>query len=155
MELCFYNEQFKEAVEQYQITEKQLQFTGSPIESINLVNVDSDRYAILAMEGGNLVTFFNLHKRDGVKPYSNNPNAILLRTFSTDTRYLGKGYAKEALKLLPDFIKQHFANITEIVLAVNHQNEVAQILYKKCGYVDEGERRIGSKGELIIMSYYL
>ena len=155
MELCFYNEQFRNAIEEYHITEEQLRFTGSPIESIKMVNEDLNRYAILATEDGRLVTYFNLHINDGVKPYSINPNAILLRTFSTDSRYLGKGYAKQALHLLPTFVKQHFDNITDIVLAVNLQNEAAQSLYKKCGYVDEGERRMGRNGELIIMSYYL
>ncbi|QCR31290.1 GNAT family N-acetyltransferase [Lysinibacillus sp. SGAir0095] len=155
MELCFYEDQYKETIEQYQITEDQLRYTGSPIESMALVNADSDRYAILAIEGGELVTYFNLHKNEGVKPYSTNPKAILLRTFSTDFRHLGKGYAKQALKLLPSFVKQYFEDINEIVLAVNLQNEVAQNLYNKTGYVDEGERRMGNKGELIIMSYFL
>jgi len=154
MELCFYVEGFKKVIEQYQITEEQLKFTGSPIESMKLVNEDPNRFAILAIEEGKLVTYFNLHKDDGVKPFSTHPNAILLRTFSTDFRYQGKGYAKQALKLLPSFIKQHFSNINEIVLAVNVRNEAAQALYKKCNFVDEGERRMGEKGELIIMSYY-
>lgn len=155
MELCFYDEQFKKAIEQYELTEEQLRFTGAPIEGNKLVLEDSERYAVLAIEGGNLVTYLNLHTNEGVKPFSINPNAILLRTFSTDFRYQGKGYAKQVLKLLPDFVKQHFKEINEIVLAVNLQNEAAQNLYKKCGYVDEGERRMGKKGELIIMSHSL
>ena len=155
MELCFYEETFQVAIEQYHLTEEQLEFTGSPIECTRLAKEDSDRYAILAIADGNLVTYFNLHRNDGVKPFSNNPNAILLRAFSTDFRYLGRGYAKEALKLLPAFVKQHFHDIDEIVLGVNFKNEAAQNLYKKCGYIDEGERRMGKKGELFMMSYYL
>ncbi len=155
LELCFYEGQYEKAIKQYQLTEEQLRYTGIPTESIELASEDIDRYAVLALEEGKLVTFFNLHKNAGVKPYSDNANAILLRTFSTDHRYLGKGYAKQALKELPSFVKQYFDNINEIVLAVNVQNDVAQSLYKKSGYVDEGERRMGKKGELIIMSYYL
>ncbi|MGF6952299.1 RimJ/RimL family protein N-acetyltransferase [Neobacillus sp. B4I6] len=56
---------------------------------------------------------------------------------------------------LPFFVKEHFIETNEIVLAVNLQNTVAQGLYKKCGFIDEGERRMGNKGELIIMSYHL
>lgn len=155
MNLCFYNETYKEAIENYQITENQLRFTGTPVECTELCAKDPDRYAIMATEGGTLVTYFNLHKNKGVEPYSDNPNAILLRAFSTDFRYLGNGYAKQALKLLPPFVRENFYGINEIVLAVNLRNEVAQNLYKKCGYVDEGERRMGKKGELIVMSYYL
>ncbi|RHW40203.1 GNAT family N-acetyltransferase [Lysinibacillus yapensis] len=152
MQLVFYDRSYHDLIEQYQITEQQLKFTGAPIESNRLTELDSDRYAILAIQEGNLVTYFNLHKNEGVKPFADNPSAILLRAFSTDNRYRGKGYAKEVLKLLPSFIKEHFKEIDEIVLAVNKENDVAQKLYVKCGFIDHGERRMGKKGELIIMS---
>lgn len=105
------------------------------------------------MERGNLVTFFDLHKNEGVKPYSDNRNSILLKAFSTDTYCQGKGYAKQALMILPSFIKENFNGINEILLAVNVKNEVAQELYKKIGFKDEGLRKMGKKGELIIMNY--
>ena len=136
------------------ITEEQLRFTGHPKDCIKLSNEDSDRYSILAMEEDKLVTFFVLHKNEGVKPYSTNYNSILLRAFSTDFRHQGRGYAKKALMLLPEFVKENFSETNEIVLAVNLKNEAAQGLYKKCGFVDEGVRKMGKKGELIIMSYY-
>lgn len=155
MQLYFYNEDYKQDIEEYQITEDQLRFTGKPTDCVQLSNEDVDRYSILAMEADQLVTYFDLHKNEGVKPYSDNNKAILIRAFSTDARHLGKGYAKRALSLLPDFVKMHFPEINEMVLAVNVGNGVAQALYKKCGFVDEGERRMGPKGELIVMSYYL
>lgn len=57
--------------------------------------------------------------------------------------------------LLPEVSKEQFQHINEIVLAVNVKNQVAQTLYKKWGFIDEGVRKMGKKGELIIMSYYL
>ncbi|PET34061.1 GNAT family N-acetyltransferase, partial [Bacillus cereus] len=57
-----------------------------------------------------------------------------------------------------DFIKKildRFLGINEIILAVNVKNVAAQSLYKKCGFCDNGVRRMGRKGELIIMSYNL
>ncbi|MEH7072881.1 GNAT family N-acetyltransferase [Neobacillus drentensis] len=155
MELYFYEERYKHFIEQYQLTEEQLRFTGTPTECIKLSNEDPNRYSILAMDQEHLVTFFDLHKNEGVKPYSNNERSILLRAFSTDHRYQGKGYAKNVLLQLPSFVKEHFKETNEIVLGVNLQNTVAQGLYKKCGFIDEGERRMGIKGELIIMSYHL
>lgn len=155
MQFYFYNEGFKNAIDQYQLNEEQLRFTGDPKDCIKLSNEDSERSSILAMENNHLVTFFVLHINEGVKPYSNNAYAILLRAFSTDFRHQGKGYAKQVLMQLPDFVKENFRGINEIVLAVNVGNEAAQGLYKKCGFIDEGERRMGPKGELIIMSYYL
>lgn len=155
MELVRYNESFENMIDQYQLTEEQLRYTCTPKDAILLEKEDSGRYSTLAMENNTLVTFFVLHRNDGVKPYSINEKAILVRAFSTDFRHQGKGYAKRALKLLPNFVREHFSDINEIVLAVNLKNYAAQSLYKKCGYIDEGERRMGSKGELIIMSYYL
>lgn len=155
MQLYFYNEGFRNTIEQYLLTEEQLRFTGTPVDSIKLSSEDSDRHPILAMEEDMLVTFFVLHNNEGVKPYSDNQHAILLRAFSTDFRYQGKGYAYSALTILPDFVREHFREMNEIILAVNLQNEAAQRLYKKCGYIDEGQRRMGKKGELIIMSYHL
>jgi len=155
MEFHYYNDRFKNLIEQYTLSEDQLRFTAAPKECVELSNKDPERYSILAIEEEQLVTFFVLHINEGVKSYTNNKNAILLRAFSSDFHYQGKGYAKQALKLLPDFVRSHFPEHNEIVLAVNLKNEVAQGLYKKCGFVDEGARMMGKKGELIIMSYYL
>ena len=155
MKLFFYNESFQNDMDNYEITEEQLRFTADPKDTTLLVKEDSERFGILAMVEGKLVTYFNLHKNEGVKPYSHNPHAILVRAFSTDHRYVGKGFAKQSLQLLPPFVKEHFPEINEIVLAVNIENDVAQILYRKSGFIDEGVRRMGIKGELIVMSYYL
>ncbi|MEH7389207.1 GNAT family N-acetyltransferase [Bacillus sp. JJ1474] len=155
MELHFYNDRFKDSIEQYTLSEEQLSFTGTPKECNELSNIDPERYSILGIEGEQLVTFFVLHKNEGVKPYSNNKNALLLRAFSTDFHHQGKGYARQSIKLLPEFVRSYFPEINEIILAVNLKNEVAQGLYKKNGFVDEGVRKMGRKGELIIMSYHL
>lgn len=155
MNLIRYERNLKDKIDNYNLSEEQLQYTGTPSNAVELGNLDSNRHAILAINNNDLVTFFVLHENEGVKPYSENSNAILLRTFSTDYRHQGKGYAKQSLLLLPKFIKGEFKHINEIVLAVNVKNLAAQTLYKKCGFIDEGVRKMGKKGELIIMSYYL
>jgi RimJ/RimL family protein N-acetyltransferase len=155
MQLHFFDEHFREKIEGYEITEEQLQFTGKPQDCIQLSAADPDRFSIVAIEDDQLVTYFDLHINEGPKPYSNNEHAILLRAFSTDARFLGRGHAKQSLLLLPSFVKKHFAGINEIVLGVNLRNETAQGLYKKCGFVDEGVRLMGPKGELIVMSCYI
>lgn len=155
MELNFYTNQCQHLIENYELTEEQLRFTGIPRECIKLCEKDPDRFSILAIDNDQLVTFFNLHRNEGVKPYSQNRHAILLRAFSTDARHQGKGYAKRALKLLPQFVNKEFPYVDEIVLAVNIANSAAQSLYKKCGYMDKGVRKMGEKGELIVMSHYL
>ncbi|RDW20314.1 GNAT family N-acetyltransferase [Oceanobacillus arenosus] len=155
MKLHEYKPSFKSKIENYTLTEEQLRYTGTPVENVALAEIDADRHAILAIEENELVTFFVLHENEGVKPYSENPKAILLRAFSTDFNHQGKGNAKKALMLLPQYVCTEFPYADEIVLAANLNNYAAQLLYKKCGYIDEGLRKMGRKGELIIMSYYL
>jgi len=155
VKLNFYNHTFTELIENYTLTDEQLRFTGTPKDAIDHSNAEQNRYSILAVKNEKLVTFFNLHKGEGVKPFSSNDNAILIRSFSTDFYQQGKGYGKNALMLLPDFVRSNFMDIDEIVLAVNVKNEIAQALYKKCGYIDEGVREMGRSGELIVMSYHL
>lgn len=155
MKLHFFSDHFQEQIESYNIDNEQLRFTRHPLDCIELSKHNLNRHSIVAIENEELVTFFVLHEKEGVIPYSNNPNAILLRAFSTDKYQQGKGYAKQALSLLPEFVKENFNHINEIVLAVNIQNVVAQGLYNKCGFVDEGVRNESEKGALIIMSYYL
>lgn len=155
MELHKYNESFKALIDSYTLTEDQLYFTDTPKTAIAIAREDTDRNPILAMKDGLLVTFFVLHKNEGVKPYSDNEQAILVRTFSTCSNHLGQGYATSALLALPQFLKTNYSGINEIILAVNYRNEAAQGLYKKCGFVDTGLRAIGKKGELFVMSYRL
>jgi len=107
------------------------------------------------MDGKQLVTFFVLHEKEGVTPYSSNEQALLIRSFSTDFYEQGKGYAKTALQLLPDFVRKHFPYINELVLGVNVPNRAAQELYKRCGFVDEGRQAMGLRDELKVMSYYM
>ncbi len=155
MLLMFYEDKAQNLVAQYTLTEEQLRYTKSPKESIELAKQDNSRHAILAMDGNKLVTFFVLHEKEGVTPYSSNEQALLIRSFSTDFYEQGKGYAKTALQLLPDFVRKHFPHINELVLGVNVPNVAAQELYKRCGFVDEGRQAKGLREELKVMSYYL
>lgn len=139
-------------IEGYTLTEEQLEFTGTPKEAVTLALTDPDRHPVLCLINGGLITFFVLHKNKGIQRYTDNETAILIRAFSTDFHHQGKGYAKQALQLLPNFVRKEFPEVTEIVLAVNRQNVPAQGLYQKCGYADTGVRVIGRKGEQFVMS---
>jgi len=92
---------------------------------------------------------------DSAKIFSADDRDILLRSFSTNYENQGKGYARKALELTPDYIRKNLPHINGIVLGVNKKNVAAQKLYEKCGFIDEGNRVMGSKGEMIVMKYYL
>ncbi len=126
MRLKFYETCDDSLIERYAITTEQLSFTKSPKESIELAKLDRNRHAILVLAEDKLVSFFVLHEKDGVIPYSTNEAALLIRSFSTDYHEQGKGYAKAALQLLPEFVQTHFPHINELVLGVNVPNKSAQ-----------------------------
>lgn len=155
MELIHYTPQYDNLINNYYLPEEQLYYSALPLEAVEISKNNNDRHTILGMDDGELVTFFILHENEAVQPYSDQPNDILLRSFSTNYKHQGKGYAKKTLELLPDFMKEYLPHIEGIVLGVNVKNTAGQSLYKKCSYLDEGNRVMGGKGEMIVMKYYL
>ena len=108
-------------------------------------------FPVLILSGDTAVGFFCLNNGMRVSEVTTNKKALLLTSFSINYKYQRRGYAKQALLTVPSFIKTHFDGINELVLAVNMRNIPAQTLYKKCGFEDLGKRRIGKKGEQMIL----
>ncbi|MBC5638754.1 GNAT family N-acetyltransferase [Ornithinibacillus sp. BX22] len=144
----FSNEHMKELAT-FELPEEQAQFTALP-SKYKVVKEGQHRIVLLC--GNKPVGFFLLHSTDRIKEYSNNPNAMLLTTLSVNYAEQGKGYAKQAMLLLRDFVKSEFPSCDEIVLAVNHKNFPAQKLYSKVGFKDTGRRKIGRIGEQFIFN---
>ena len=66
MQLYFYNENFRNTINQYTLSEEQLCYTGLPKKLVKLSSEDSDRYSILAMKDNELVTFLFYIKMTGL-----------------------------------------------------------------------------------------
>jgi len=148
--LDFYKPEYKAMLENYYLPEEQTIYTSLPIEAIKKCEQDNDRHPIVILYNDIPAGFFVLHGWDGVKEYSINKDAILLRAYSINHSFQGKGIAKKSLQLLPLFVKDNFPLKNEIILAVNFNNEAAQQVYQKCGFVDKGTRVMGRKGELFV-----
>lgn len=136
----------------YDLTEEQLLFTATPMGSIEMAEREPDRYPSVILYGESVAGYFALHTNEGPKPYSDNPNAVLLRSYSIRNSCQGRGIAQESMRLLPEFVKEHFPGVNEIVLAVNYQNAAAQHIYQKAGFIDTGKRVTGRSGEQYIYS---
>lgn len=145
--LAFYEEKYKSILSDYDLSEEQIRFTSLPSEAIIACEIDTTRYPVVILANGEPAGFFVLHGWEGVKVYSDNRNAILLRAYSVNAKSQGKGIAKKSIFILDSFVKSNFPNCNEIILAVNHQNTVAQHLYKVSGFVDKGIRVMGRMGE--------
>lgn len=120
-----------------------------------ILEVTEGQNRIVILSGIEPVGFFLLHSTERVKEYSDNPNAMLLTALSVNHAKQGKGYAKQGMLLLRDFVKSEFPNCDEIVLVVNHKNVPAQRLYLRVGFEDRGKRKIGPLGEQFVMSLSL
>lgn len=151
VKLVCYHAELRPQFENYYLSNDDLNYTGHPSDAIATSENDSHRYPIIIEQNGVAVGFFILHDWEGVKKYGKNRYAMLLRSYSIDSRYQGKGIAKQSLKILPTFMKENFPSITEVVLAVNKQNRHAQYVYKKCGFKDKGLRVMGRKGEQFVL----
>jgi RimJ/RimL family protein N-acetyltransferase len=149
--LDFYSEKYKLKLSDYHLPEEQSRYASVPLEALVKCDEDKSRYPVVILYNGEPAGFFVLHGWEGVQTYSDNRDAILLRGYSVNAKFQGKGIAKGSLLALDSFVKQHFPNKTEIILAVNHRNTIAQHVYKRSGFVDKGIRRMGPKGELYIL----
>jgi RimJ/RimL family protein N-acetyltransferase len=149
--LEFYNSNYKSQVENYYLSKDQIKYTSFPLDAIAKCEKEAERFPVIILYNNVPAGFFILHGWEGVKTYSKNKNAILLRGYSINTPYQRKGIAKHSLKLLPSFVNRYFPDKNEIILAVNKMNTVAQQVYKKGGFIDKGVRKMGRKGELFIL----
>lgn len=137
------------ALQMFELPEEQEQFTSLPQKA---KEVTAGQHRIVIMSDEKPVGFFLLHATDRVKEYSENPQAMLLTSFSINHVEQGKGYAKRGMLFLREFVKAEFPTCNEIVLAVNHRNIPAQKLYVQTGFSDTGKRRMGPIGEQLILS---
>ena len=135
----------------YQLPDEQYQFTSYPLEVLEQSRHNQEMFPVLIVSGDTAVGFFCLNNGMRVSEVTTNKKALLLTSFSINYKYQRRGYAKQALLTVPSFIKTHFEGITELVLAVNMRNTPAQTLYKAGGFEDLGKRRMGKKGEQMIL----
>jgi RimJ/RimL family protein N-acetyltransferase len=144
--LSLYKPEHYDQLMSFKLEEEQEQFTRLPIDSLPTVKDDLDCYPIVILSNDLSVGYFVLQVGEAVKEYTENDRAIILRSYSINSEQQGKGYGKQSLSLLDQFVPEFLPNYTEIVLAVNDRNHVATSLYLKSGFIDNGIKREGRKG---------
>ena len=152
VELKHYSDEYLDVLNSFELPEEQGQFTALPRK---ILEVKEGQHRIVILSENEPVGFFLLHSTERVKEYSDNPKAMLLTALSVNHAKQGKGYAKQAMLLLSDFVKSEFPYCDEIILVVNHKNIPAQRLYVKVGFNDTGKRKVGPIGEQLVMSLSL
>lgn len=154
--LALYEEKFRERLLAFQLPSEQAGFTGLPEETLADALQDEAKMPVVIVAGEKPVGFFILHTGAGIASfYISWSEAVLLRAFLIDHSSQGQGIAKAAMELLPGFVRIHFPELSEIVLAVNERNIAAGSLYLRTGFQDHGLRRNGAKGVQMVLQYPL
>lgn len=148
VELKHFSNKYLDVLNSFELPEEQGQFTALPKK---FLEVTEGQHRIVILSEKEPVGFFLLHSTERVKEYSDNPKAMLLTALSVNHAKQGKGYAKQGMLLLSDFVKSEFPNCDEIVLVVNHKNIPAKRLYSRVGFEDTGKRKTGPIGEQFVM----
>ncbi|MEK4008821.1 GNAT family N-acetyltransferase [Paenibacillus sp. FSL H3-0333] len=147
---------FRDQLLSFQLPAEQAQFTRLPEETLQDLREDAGKAGVVIAHEERAVGFFILHTGEGISNfYQDYEGAVLLRAFLMDYASQGRGFAKAAMALLPDFIRRHYPEARQMVLAVNERNTAASQLYLRAGFQDHGLRRSGSKGTQLILQYGL
>ncbi|WP_083442869.1 GNAT family N-acetyltransferase [Paenibacillus sp. IHB B 3415] len=151
-----HEEKFKEQLLSFQLPPEQAEFTGLPEQTLHDACGNAGKMGVVIAQGDRAVGFFILHTGEGIADFFQDySGAVLLRAFLMDYASQGQGFAKAAMALLPDFVRRHYPEAQQIVLAVNERNIPAGHLYARAGFQDYGLRRSGSKGPQLILQYEL
>lgn len=137
----------------YPLTPEQLEFVLPPLEMLKYES--HTRTAVTILDGNHVAGFFVLDVSDDRYYYTDNPNSILMRGYSIHPDHQGQGIAVKSIEKLPEFVQKEFPQFDEVVLGVNDRNEAARHVYMKAGFVDEGRRYMGSKGEQWALHLYI
>lgn len=137
---------------EYELPSDQLQFSGMPQDIIDRDKGNPLKHLVVIYARNEVAGFLELDESGDRKKYSNNPNALLLRGFSVNPKYQGRGIATGTIYALPEFLKKNFPDFDEVVLGVNARNTSAKKLFEKAGFEDTGRRFMRTNGEQIVMS---
>lgn len=141
----------------YVLDKIQSQFTATAKQSLQKIeernqNGDFFAYPITIFHDEKIVGFFVLDFGEDKFDLTENQNSVLIRSLSVNPEFQGKGIGKSAMIEVDHFIKEHFTDCDEVVLAVNEKNTSAFQLYTSTGYVYDGKMREGRSGPQFLMS---
>jgi RimJ/RimL family protein N-acetyltransferase len=141
----------------YVLDEIQSQFTATAKQSLEKIeerNLSGDffAYPITIFHDEKIVGFFVLDFGEDKFDLTENQDSVLIRSLSVKPEFQGKGIGKSAMLEVDYFIKEHFSDCNEIVLAVNEKNISAFQLYIATEYVYDGKMREGRSGPQFLMS---
>lgn len=137
----------------YALDESQQQFTSTVEKALDRIQERNDgkAFAVTIFEDKKPAGFFVLDFGEDKRDLTDNEKSVLLRSLSINPGLQGKGIGKSAMHKVDGFVREHFPDCDEIVLAVNQKNISAYHIYLKAGYLYDGKTRIGRSGPQYLM----
>ncbi len=148
-----YADVYQKDLTSFLLPKEQEQFTTHPADQ--LARLTGDQTPVVITTDQKAVGFFIMEQSERLKHYTENESAYLLASLSITKSHQGKGYARQAMELLPEWVGKEFPGCNEIVLSVNLKNDAAFRLYERTGFEDTGRRITGPVGEQRVMSLKL
>lgn len=140
----------------YVLDDIQSQYTAAAKQSLEKIEERNQRgdffaYPVTIFYQEKIAGFFVLDFGEDKFDLTENADSVLLRSLSINPDFQGKGIGKSAMTEADHFIRKHFTDCNEIVLAVNEKNIHAFQLYNETGYEFEGKTREGRSGTQLLM----
>lgn len=139
----------------YQLDEEQSQFTTSIDYCINQRrdSEDPEKFIVTILLEETPIGFFILDKGNDRMELTDNAKSLLIRSYSINPEYQGKGYGKHIMESVENYAREQYKDeIEELVLSVNIQNERAYHIYLKAGFEDTGRQITGIRGTQYVLS---
>ncbi|MEE6127496.1 GNAT family N-acetyltransferase [Chryseobacterium arthrosphaerae] len=137
----------------YALDENQMRFTATAQQALQNISErdDSDAFPITIFEDDIPAGFFVLDFGKDKLDLTDNQDSVLIRSLSVNPQMQGRGIGKRAMMKVDEFVREHFKNCNELVLAVNQKNDSAYHIYLQAGYIYDGKTRIGRSGPQYLM----
>lgn len=145
MQIIKYDPKYYEQVKDYQFEDDA--FASHPIVLLERYKNKANIEIFIGLNEEVMVAFGILDFSQSRLDYTDQQKSVLIRGLSVEENQRGKGYSRQLMKYLIDYVQQKCSEISEIVLAVETENEVGKQLYRSLNFIDNGRRLMGRSGE--------
>lgn len=132
----------------------QLPFVGT-VEEV-LLNADDNVHPHLVIVDERVVGIFLIDTLYSAQYRFAHTGSLGFRAFLIDAGEQGKGYGRDTIKNLEDYLRCHYPDHGAIYLTVNCKNLAAKQCYLKYGFKDQGELYHGGAAgpqHIMLMDY--
>lgn len=149
-----FEEKYREAVNHFQLNERQQIYSSLPKTVLDEALKDEDRIANIAInQKGEVVGFFVLHQYYQHKGYDTPVNVVYVRSLSVNEKFQGHGYGTTMMMFLPQYVQELFPNFNHLYLVVDAENKGAWNVYERAGFMHTATKEEGPIGKERL--YYL